>query len=225
VYSRDTGRGNSREDGGGGNELRERADDLIELPSSTRSKTGDHTPADSNDGRLTVRDRNMCRRQRWAATENTSGNDGRLSVRGHFRRTRCTTPRRAGSATGLTSPGTGVARAPLRGFTLQTLLRGFATPAPHLPLSCRGASLSLSHTPPQRIPYPFWARGFCPGPRRPRARVPLVVWAWDLFVMGSESDAHLSPAPYEPDAHLCPPDPTPPGPLPRPLPRLVLPPY
>ena len=30
---------------------------------------------------------------------------------------------------------------------------------------------------------PVWARGFCPGSRRPRARVPLVVWAWDLFVM------------------------------------------
>jgi hypothetical protein len=30
---------------------------------------------------------------------------------------------------------------------------------------------------------PMWARGFCPGSRRPRARVPSVVWAWGLFVM------------------------------------------
>jgi len=30
---------------------------------------------------------------------------------------------------------------------------------------------------------PVWGRGFCPGSRRPRARVPLVVWAWDLVVM------------------------------------------
>ena len=29
---------------------------------------------------------------------------------------------------------------------------------------------------------PVRARGFCPGSRRPRARVPLVVWGWDLFV-------------------------------------------
>jgi len=25
---------------------------------------------------------------------------------------------------------------------------------------------------------PAWGRGLCPGSRRPRARVPLVVWAW-----------------------------------------------
>jgi hypothetical protein len=31
---------------------------------------------------------------------------------------------------------------------------------------------------------PVWARGFCPGSRRPRARVPLVVWAWDLLLCG-----------------------------------------
>ena len=30
---------------------------------------------------------------------------------------------------------------------------------------------------------PVWDRGFCPGSRRPRARVPLVVWVWDCFVM------------------------------------------
>ena len=30
---------------------------------------------------------------------------------------------------------------------------------------------------------PVWGWGFCPGSRRPRARVPLVVWAWELFVM------------------------------------------
>ena len=27
---------------------------------------------------------------------------------------------------------------------------------------------------------PVWGRGLCPGSRRPRARVPLVVWAWDF---------------------------------------------
>ena len=27
---------------------------------------------------------------------------------------------------------------------------------------------------------PVWARGFCPGSHRPRARVPSVVWAWDF---------------------------------------------
>jgi len=27
---------------------------------------------------------------------------------------------------------------------------------------------------------PVWGWGVCPGSRRPRARVPLVVWAWDL---------------------------------------------
>jgi len=30
---------------------------------------------------------------------------------------------------------------------------------------------------------PVWGQSFCPGSRRPRTRVPLVVWAWDLFVM------------------------------------------
>jgi hypothetical protein len=30
---------------------------------------------------------------------------------------------------------------------------------------------------------PVWVWGFCPGSRRPRARVPLVVWAWDLVVI------------------------------------------
>ena len=30
---------------------------------------------------------------------------------------------------------------------------------------------------------PLWGWGFCPGSRRPRARVPLVVWAWDLVVI------------------------------------------
>ena len=30
---------------------------------------------------------------------------------------------------------------------------------------------------------PVWGWGFCPGSRRPRARVPLVVWAWDLVVI------------------------------------------
>jgi hypothetical protein len=28
-----------------------------------------------------------------------------------------------------------------------------------------------------------FSKGFCPGSHRPRARVPLVVWAWDLVVM------------------------------------------
>ena len=31
---------------------------------------------------------------------------------------------------------------------------------------------------------PVWGRGFGPGSRRPRARVPLVVWAWDLLLSG-----------------------------------------
>ena len=31
---------------------------------------------------------------------------------------------------------------------------------------------------------PVWARGFCPSSRRPRARVPLVVWAWDFLLCG-----------------------------------------
>ena len=30
---------------------------------------------------------------------------------------------------------------------------------------------------------PVWGWGFCPGSRRPRARVPLVVWAWDLVII------------------------------------------
>ena len=30
---------------------------------------------------------------------------------------------------------------------------------------------------------PVWGWGFCPGSRRPRARVPLMVWAWDLVVL------------------------------------------
>jgi len=30
---------------------------------------------------------------------------------------------------------------------------------------------------------PVWGWGFCPGSRRPRARVPLVVWAWDLVIL------------------------------------------
>ena len=30
---------------------------------------------------------------------------------------------------------------------------------------------------------PVWGWGFCPGSRRPRARVLLVVWAWDLVII------------------------------------------
>ena len=30
---------------------------------------------------------------------------------------------------------------------------------------------------------PVWGWGVCPGSLRPRARVPLVVWAWDLVVI------------------------------------------
>ena len=41
---------------------------------------------------------------------------------------------------------------------------------------------------------PLWGWGFCPGSRRPRARVPLVVWAWDLVVYTAPPhacEAHL----------------------------------
>ena len=48
---------------------------------------------------------------------------------------------------------------------------------------------------------PMWARGFCPGSRRPRARVPLVVWAWDLFVMRLPCCG--LPAPARPRFSLC----------------------
>jgi len=48
---------------------------------------------------------------------------------------------------------------------------------------------------------PVRGRGICPGSRRPRARVSLVVWAWDLFCMGF---FHCGlPAPALPLFSLC----------------------
>jgi hypothetical protein len=46
-----------------------------------------------------------------------------------------------------------------------------------------GCALCLLTTTATSRTGPVWAWGFCPGFRRPRARVPLVVWAWDLFVL------------------------------------------
>ena len=43
---------------------------------------------------------------------------------------------------------------------------------------------------------PVWDRGFCPSSRRPRARVPLVVWAWDFFC--SAASLPWSPGPCSP---------------------------
>ena len=43
---------------------------------------------------------------------------------------------------------------------------------------CLLTTLEISSTGPVR------GRGFCPGSHRPRARVPLVVWAWDFFLCG-----------------------------------------
>jgi hypothetical protein len=39
-----------------------------------------------------------------------------------------------------------------------------------------------------------WGWGFCPGSRRPRARVPLVVWAWDLVVIRLHGCGFPAPA-------------------------------
>ena len=46
-----------------------------------------------------------------------------------------------------------------------------------------GCALCLLNTPEISSTGPVRGRGFCPSSHRPRARVPLVVWAWDLFVM------------------------------------------
>jgi hypothetical protein len=49
---------------------------------------------------------------------------------------------------------------------------------------------------------PVWDRGFCPSSRRPRARVPLVVWAWDFFC--SAASLPWSPGPCSPTCFsLC----------------------
>jgi len=47
-------------------------------------------------------------------------------------------------------------------------------------LGCAQSLLTASAIP---LTGPVWGWGFCPGSRRPRARVPLVVWAWDLVVI------------------------------------------
>jgi len=47
-------------------------------------------------------------------------------------------------------------------------------------LGCALCLLTASAIP---LTGPVWGWGFCPGSRRPRARVPLVVWAWDLVVI------------------------------------------
>ena len=47
-----------------------------------------------------------------------------------------------------------------------------------------GCALCLLTTPEISSSGPVRGRGFCPGSHRPRARVPLVVWAWDFFLCG-----------------------------------------
>jgi hypothetical protein len=47
-----------------------------------------------------------------------------------------------------------------------------------------GCALCLLTTPEISSTSPVEGRGFCPGFHRPRARVPLVVWAWDLWYAG-----------------------------------------
>jgi hypothetical protein len=47
-----------------------------------------------------------------------------------------------------------------------------------------GCALCLLTTPEISSTGPVRGRGFCPGSHRPRARVPLVVWAWDFFLCG-----------------------------------------
>ena len=45
-------------------------------------------------------------------------------------------------------------------------------------------ALCLLTTPEISSMGPVWGRSFCPGSRRPRTRVPLVVWAWDFLLCG-----------------------------------------
>ena len=47
-----------------------------------------------------------------------------------------------------------------------------------------GCALCLLTTPEISSTGPVRGRGFCPGSHRPRARVPLVVWAWDFLFCG-----------------------------------------
>ena len=47
-----------------------------------------------------------------------------------------------------------------------------------------GCALCLLTTPEISSTGPVRGRGFCPGSHRPRARVPLVVWAWDFLLCG-----------------------------------------
>jgi len=47
-----------------------------------------------------------------------------------------------------------------------------------------GCALCLLTTPEISGTGTVRGRGFCPGSHRPRARVPLVVWAWDLLLCG-----------------------------------------
>jgi hypothetical protein len=46
-----------------------------------------------------------------------------------------------------------------------------------------GCALCLLATPEISSTGPVRGRGFCPGSHRPRARVPLVVWSWDFFLL------------------------------------------
>jgi hypothetical protein len=57
-----------------------------------------------------------------------------------------------------------------------------------------GCALCLLNTPEISGTGPMRSRGFCPDSRRPRARVPLVVWAWD-FSYGGGGVTAVSRAP------------------------------
>ena len=58
-----------------------------------------------------------------------------------------------------------------------------------------GCALCLLNTPEISGTGPMRSRGFCPDSRRPRARVPLVVWAWDFCYVGSLLSLPRSPGP------------------------------
>ena len=47
-----------------------------------------------------------------------------------------------------------------------------------------GCAICLLTTPEISSTGPVRGQGFCPGSHRPRAHVPLVVWAWDFLLCG-----------------------------------------
>ena len=85
----------------------------------------------------------------------------------------------------------------VRGYSTPPLSPGAVQP-PGLSYSAHwealGCPLRLLTTSEISTTGPLRGRGFCPGSHRPRARVPLVVWAWDFCDMRVLYRGFLAPA-------------------------------